>query len=231
MNEMSINWKRLGVVSFGLFSLILLTILIFRYSDLMLAIRNQPIRPLMTQLQDKSDSSHPQSLQYKHAELQFSLELPLTWEGYKVFLLSASDYGEDVVSISLPVERYRDDLLQPRDLKRGVMLVGVRAVSRDYVKREQEKCKEQQALLDRYLTSQAKEESWTGSGKEQALIDHCLSLGDPKTGKRVDQTYLGSSAKHFFYRIPLEHFDNGFKVVPKDLESEIESVYKSFKSW
>lgn len=230
MNEMSVNWRRVGVIVIGLLSLTLVAMLILQLGG-----ERNADRPLvsLTAARASKPVHNPDRLMYENKELGFSLELPQSWEGYKVLSLDSPAYGENIVSISLPVERYKKDLLAPRDLANGVMLVGVRVVSREYVTKEHAFCAGQQALLDRYKKAEETSGTFTSEGNEWDIIYRCLAIYDPEanTPEGAEKQYLGRNGTSYFYLVPLDTFDNGFKKTPEGLTKEITSVYQSFQVW
>jgi hypothetical protein len=134
MNEMSINWQRLGVVVIGLLSLALMAMLILKYGDDNQTLQLSVMYPPVVKVQAEQRVPHPDRLLYENDTLGFSLELPKSWTGYKTLQLGESGEYEQLISVSLPVERYRENLVAPKELTNGVMLVGVRAISREYLK-------------------------------------------------------------------------------------------------
>lgn len=134
MNEMSINWQRLGVVMIGLLSLAFMAMLIVKYGDDNQTLQLSAMYPPVVKVQAEKRVPHPDRLLYENDTLGFSFELPKTWTEYQVLETGVPDHATKLVSISLPVERYVDQLESPQDLTHGVMLVGVRAISREYLK-------------------------------------------------------------------------------------------------
>ena len=134
MNEMSINWQRLGVVMIGLLSLAFMAMLIAKYGDDNQTLQLSAMYPPVVKVQAEQRVPHPDRLLYENDTLGFSFELPKTWAEYQVFETEVSDYATKLVSISLPVERYVEQLESPQDLPYGVMLIGIRAISREYLK-------------------------------------------------------------------------------------------------
>lgn len=230
MNETKVHWGQLGSIVIGLLSLSLVTVLILKKGDETTNIKLATYS--VTASKNQADASFPDKLLYQNKQYGFRLWLPQTWRDYRVFQLGIDDRQEEIVSISLPVERYRDVLVQPNDLRdKGVFVVGIRIVGRDSVEKKREQCREYQSSRERYReTMLGTERVLAIDGEEQDMIDACLSLYDPATTNPVIQgQYLGKNTSFYFFRVALDSFDNGFREVPADLEQEIDEVYQSFR--
>ncbi len=124
-NESSISWPRLGAILVGLISLGFLALLLVRQAGEAPAVAWSPITQEVAAVQKRPP--HPDRLLYEHPELRFSLELPKRWADYRVFMAETDDPDLRLISITLPVEHFEGQLTDPKQLKEGVMVVGVRA--------------------------------------------------------------------------------------------------------
>lgn len=231
MNETKIHWGQLGAIVVGLLGLSLVTVLILKKGDettnIWLATNSA------TTATNQEEDSFSDKLLYRNQQHGFRFWLPQSWHDYRVFQLDDSNREERLVGISLPVDHYRDVLIKPNEVQeKGVFVIGVRIVARDYVEKERERCRPYQSSLERYQeTLLVKEKVFAADGAEQDMIDACLSLYDPASVNPVIQDqYLGKNEKSYFFRVALEAFDNGFRQVPAELKEQIDEVYQTFQA-
>lgn len=232
MNETKIHWGQLGIIIIGLLSLSLVTILILKKGDETTNILLSAFS--VTTPSDRNTAyADPHTFVYRNEEYNFALKLPKAWNDYRIFYLDAREQGEAIISVSLPVEKYQDVLVRPDDLgDKGVFAVGVRVVMRDSVQKEKERCSQYKSSIEQYQQTMAEGKSFVAAnGQEQNTMDACLSLYDPESqNQAIRSQYLGMNDVAYFFRVPLEAFDNGFTEVPGGLKQEIEGVYLSFRS-
>lgn len=230
MDETKIHWGQLGIIVIGLLSLSLVTMLILKKGD-------ETTNVLLSAFSVTTPSKQltpldPEALIYRNDEYHFLLGLPKSWSDYRVFELDVSEQGEKIVSMSLPVERYRTMLKDSRGFeKRGVFVAGVRVVMRDSVQKAREQCSQYTSSIEEYQRAMAERKTFVAANdQEQNMIDVCLYLYDPESkNQAIRSLYLGMSDTAYFFRVPLEAFDNGFTEVPGELKQEIEGVYQSFR--
>lgn len=231
MFEISVSWKRIGPVIIGLVTLACFAYYLLQYPHGY----DYGTHHSGHQLSNKATPPAPQAGRYINQGERFSLDLPVSWEGYRILQTEVPDYGEEIFSVSLPVEKFQGNLEAPKDLKEGVMLVGVRVVSKDYIQQERKRCTSSAnaALLQRTKEATGRGETTTLTAEDSRTVDVCSSLSDPESTLSSIGTvnYLGDNARYYFYQVPLEAFDNGFKQVPAELTREIEGVYQSFQAW
>lgn len=171
-----------------------------------------------------------EKLTYLNEQYRFALELPESWREYRAWLTADEESEGALVHISLPVERYRDQLEAPQDLQNGVIVAGIEVFAKDYVGEQRALCEEEQELIDRYQVAIAQDQPFEATAEDQDLVDDCLSLRDPQSAdEAIRAAYLGEGDQHYYFRVPLSQFDNGFREVPSALESEVTAVYASFQ--
>lgn len=233
MNEISLSWKRMGPIIIGLVTLACFAYYLLQYSrshDQLITTKEPG-----NQLSSKTVPPAPQAGRYINQEERFALDLPKSWEGYRILQTEVPDYGETIFSVSLPVEKFRGNLEAPKDLNHGVMLIGIRVISKEYIEKERKRCMSapNMALIQKTERATKRGEVSTLTAEDSRTVDTCLSLSDPESTLSATGTvnYLGSNTTHYFYQVPLEAFDNGFKQVPAELTQEIGAVYQSFQAW